>query len=74
MQSIIKVSISKADIEAQGPSAVARGNLVMNRLLAAGIPVLGVLFPISCSRGALIMSTDEFFGDYIYEWREAVPT
>lgn len=69
MESNIKVTIPKSDIEAQGPSSAARGNMVVSRLAAAGIPVIGALVPLGVTSGFLIMSVDEFFGDHLYEWR-----
>ncbi len=45
-------------------------NWVMSQLKAAGVPMVGVLFP-RVESGTLTVTYDEFdTGDWIYRWRE----
>jgi hypothetical protein len=52
-------------------NGVLRGQVVLNRLRAAGIPALGVLCLVSVERGVLRMWLDEMFDDYVFSWSDA---
>lgn len=67
---VVEVRITEEDLEAQGPSETLRGCLVVNRLKAAGVPVVGVLALLGVQRGELTVSCDQFFGSMVYRWTE----
>jgi hypothetical protein len=47
---------------------VHRGTYLLNKLREAGVPVLGAVWPTGVERGRLTSSTDETFGDLVWEW------
>lgn len=69
---MIEVRIPMADVQ-RFENSVITGQMIMNRLRAAGVPVLGVLFPLGAERGALVSFVDAMFDDMVYRWTEGVP-
>lgn len=49
-------------------NSVGLGNEIMTKLRAAGIPIIGVLWPQATENGFLVVTIDEVFGEYIYRW------
>lgn len=69
---MVEVRIPVEKIE-EFENSVLKGQLIMNKLRAAGIPVIGILFPIGVSRGSLLSFCDDMFGDMVYRWSETIP-
>ncbi len=68
---MIEVRIAAARL-AKFDSDVHRGMFVLRELLAAGVPVVGVLFPLGVERGKLEMEYDELVSDeWVWRWVEA---
>jgi hypothetical protein len=48
------------------------GKVALRKLRAAGVPVLGIVFPIGVARGSLTLTqSDEPFGDKLFVWEDA---
>lgn len=50
---------------------VHKGIFLLKRLKAAGIPIVGVLYPVTVSRGTLAVTGEPMFDEALtYRWTE----
>ncbi len=66
---MIEVRIARSRID-RFDNEVLKGQVILNTLRAAGVPVIGVLFPRGIGRGTLSVFTDEMFDEDVYQWDE----
>lgn len=66
---MIEVVIDYSQVTAWG-SAISAGHKTMKRLIKAGIPVSGSIWPESCDYGLLIIEHNDVFETITYSWSE----
>jgi hypothetical protein len=54
-------------------NSVLNGQYILNRLREAGVPMMGVLFPLGASSGALVSFLEPMFGEMVYRWSDDIP-
>lgn len=68
---MIEVRIATSKL-AKFDNEVHRGMLVLRELREAGVPVVGVLFPLGVERGKLEIEYDELVSDeWVFRWVDA---
>lgn len=53
-----------------GMNTIALGHLLLQEMQAAGVPVVGVLWPMGVTSGVLESTYDEVFEELTFTWRE----
>jgi hypothetical protein len=48
---------------------IVLGNALLKDMQRAGVPVVGVLWPMGVTSGTLTSAYDETFGELLYTWR-----
>ena len=53
-----------------GMNTIALGHLLLQEMQAAGVPVVGVLWPMGVTSGELVCVYDEVFEELTFTWRD----
>lgn len=61
------MKITKTILPSPSSNPIHAGTNALNQLRAAGMPIVGVLWPVRAENGTLTVSTDAG-GGLVYEW------